>query len=97
MDRVLRETGSLIAVTERLRREVGRALDPYRMPDLSEAEAWLADSEILDPEGPDEMFEPLARRGLFRRNSLDFRIRHRGHRARDDRPRDLPAADGRAP
>ena len=84
--RLMEETGSLIAVTERLRRAKGRTLTPYQIPDLPEVEEWLADNEILDPEGPDEMFEPLAKRGLFHRNSLDFRIRHRGHHSRDDRP-----------
>ena len=28
---------------------------------------WLADNEVLDPEGPEEMFEPISERGLFRR------------------------------
>lgn len=71
------ETASLIATIEALRRRGGRTLEPYETPNLSEVEAWLADNEILDPEGPREMFAPLAKRGLFRRNSLHFRIRHR--------------------
>ncbi len=33
----------------------------------AEKRIMLADNEVLDPEGPDEMFEPLTRRGLFRR------------------------------
>ena len=56
----------LIAAIEGLR-GTGKTLRPYGVPDLSSVEAWLADNEVLDPEGPDEMFEPLARRGLFRR------------------------------
>ena len=60
------QTGSLIAAVEQLRGE-GRTLVPYEVPDLSAVEAWLADHEVLDPEGPDEMFEPLSARGLFRR------------------------------
>ncbi|MBU3079490.1 phospholipase [Sphingomonas sp. XMGL2] len=62
----LAETGSLIATIEALRGP-GRSLRPYQPPTLSAAEKWLADGEVLDPEGPDEMFEPLSRRGLFRR------------------------------
>jgi len=64
----LAETGSLIATIEGLRGP-GRSLVPYEIPDLSAVEAWLADHEVLDPEGPDEMFETIAKRGLFRRFS----------------------------
>ena len=60
------ETGSLIAAIERLRGP-GKTLKPYETPDLSSVEAWLAENEALDPEGPEEMFEPFSRRGLFRR------------------------------
>ena len=56
----------LIATIERLRGH-GRTLVPYEIPDLSETERWLADNEVLDPEGPAEMFEPFAKRGLLRR------------------------------
>ena len=62
---VMAETGSLIATIERLSGP-GRSLRPYRVPDLPAVEKWLADNEVLDPEGPSEMFEPLAQRGLFR-------------------------------
>ncbi len=62
----LADTGSLIATVERLR-GAGRTLVPYEDPDLSAVEAWLADHEVLDPEGPEEMFEALSARGLFRR------------------------------
>ncbi|WP_206366308.1 phospholipase D-like domain-containing protein [Sphingomonas flavalba] len=61
----LNETGSLIATIEALRGS-GRSLVPYTLPELSGTETWLADNEILDPEGPDAMFEPLSRRGLFK-------------------------------
>jgi phosphatidylserine/phosphatidylglycerophosphate/cardiolipin synthase-like enzyme len=62
---LIAETGSLIDTIERLR-GAGRSLIPYEIPDLGEVEKWLADNEVLDPEGPDEMFEPLTTRGLFR-------------------------------
>lgn len=57
---------SLIAAVEQLRGD-GRSLRPYALPDLGAAMTWMADSELLDPEGPGEAFEPLASRGLFRR------------------------------
>ncbi len=57
--------GSLIGAIESLRGK-GRSLVPYQTPDLSTLEAWLSDNEILDPDGPDEVFEALSKRGLFR-------------------------------
>jgi phosphatidylserine/phosphatidylglycerophosphate/cardiolipin synthase-like enzyme len=63
------ETGSLIATIDRLR-AAGRTLIDYEVPDLNGVEAWLADNEVLDPEGPAEMFELLSKRGLFRRMHL---------------------------
>jgi phosphatidylserine/phosphatidylglycerophosphate/cardiolipin synthase-like enzyme len=64
----LAETGSLIATIESLSPASGRRLRPYAAPDLSSVEEWLADNEVLDPEGPDEMFEAIADRdGLLRR------------------------------
>jgi phosphatidylserine/phosphatidylglycerophosphate/cardiolipin synthase-like enzyme len=61
----------LIAAIERLRGP-GKTLVPYEVPDLSSVEEWLADHEILDPEGPDDMFEaPSKRPGLL------TRLRHR--------------------
>ena len=57
----------LIATIERLR-GTGKTLIPYDPPELNDVEQWLADNEVLDPEGPDEMFEAFAKRpGLLRR------------------------------
>ena len=63
---VIAERG-LIAGVEELRQKPGRTLRPYRTPDLNAVQEWLADNEVLDPEGPEEMFEPISERGLFRR------------------------------
>ncbi|WP_426955624.1 phospholipase D-like domain-containing protein [Muricoccus radiodurans] len=78
--RSLADTGSLIGAIEALRGS-GKSLRPYDRPDLSAVETWLADNEILDPEGPGGIFEPLAKGGLLRR--LRFRRNwFRGRRAR---------------
>lgn len=45
---------------------------PYHIPDLNAVEEYIADHEVLDPEGPDEMFEALTHRSLFQR------LRHPG-------------------
>ena len=63
---VLAERG-LVAGIEEMRQKPGRTLRPYRTPELNDVQEWLADHEVLDPEGPDEMFEPVSERGLFRR------------------------------
>lgn len=63
---VIAERG-LVAAIEQLRDKPGRTLRPYVTPDLNGVQAWLADNEILDPEGPGEMMEPVTERGLFRR------------------------------
>lgn len=59
-------SGSLIDTIEMMRGD-GRSLRPYEVPDMNDVTKWLADNEVLDPEGPEEMFEPLKKRGLFQR------------------------------
>ena len=71
--------GSLIAAIEALRGD-GRSLRPYQVPALSDVEKWLADNELLDPEGPEEMFKPPSQRGLLRRLRNRFRFHRRGRR-----------------
>ena len=73
--RRMAETGSLITTIEGLCGP-GRSLRPYRVPELDGLQEWLADNEILDPEGPEEMFAPLTKRGLLRR--LRGRLSRRG-------------------
>jgi phosphatidylserine/phosphatidylglycerophosphate/cardiolipin synthase-like enzyme len=79
--------GSLIGAIELLRGE-GRSLRALEMPPLSDVEKWLADNELLDPEGPEEMFKPLSQRGLLRRLGKRFhlprprRVRRRSSGAR---------------
>ena len=75
--------GSLIGAIEALRGD-GRSLRPLEMAELSDVEKWLADNELLDPEGPEEIFKPLAqRRGLLRRLRRRFRFHPRSrHLAR---------------
>ena len=59
------EQGSIIGAIEKAM-SAGRSLKRYVVPDLSQTEQFVADNEVLDPEGPDESFEPLAKRNLFR-------------------------------
>ena len=56
----------LIGAIEALRGE-GKTLIPYEIPDLTAVERWLAENEVLDPEGPGALFEGMDKGGLLRR------------------------------
>lgn len=75
----LERAGSMRALIEAESGSNGRYLKRYRPPELTEAERKLAESQFLDPEHPDEMFEPFAKGGLFRKGSRLARIRERLH------------------
>jgi phosphatidylserine/phosphatidylglycerophosphate/cardiolipin synthase-like enzyme len=45
----------------------GPTLQPLALPKLDEAEKTIAENAALDPESPDEMFEPFSTPGLFAR------------------------------
>lgn len=67
VDKAIGIAGSAIGGVEALRQTaVGKSLRSYETPVISDIEKWLADNELLDPEGPEEIFEPIERRGLFR-------------------------------
>lgn len=64
--------GSMAAMIDALPRGAKR-LEPFVLRPLSDAEKAIADSALLDPERPDELFEPISRgrvRGLFRRGGF---------------------------
>jgi phosphatidylserine/phosphatidylglycerophosphate/cardiolipin synthase-like enzyme len=65
IDDVFARTGSLIQTIETLRSS-GRSLVPYQVPHLHDVEKWLADNEVLDPDGPSEMLENLTQGKLLR-------------------------------
>lgn len=62
----------LIDAVEQLRGR-GRTLVPYEARDIPAVTEWLADNQILDPEGPGAAFEELGKRSLIRR--LAHRLR----------------------
>ncbi|WP_232474374.1 phospholipase D-like domain-containing protein [Sphingomonas sp. MA1305] len=61
VEAILSTTGSLIVTIAGLSSR-GRGLQPFEHGELPAVQRWLADTKLLDPEGPAEMFEPLARR-----------------------------------
>ena len=66
--------GSMAAMIDHCDKETPRHLVRYHPPDLSEIEQQLAHSQLLDPEEPDDMFEPFADGGMFRKNSRLYRV-----------------------
>jgi phosphatidylserine/phosphatidylglycerophosphate/cardiolipin synthase-like enzyme len=82
--------GSMAAMIDALPQE-GKHLRPLVLPELNDAERALADAAVLDPERPGEMFEPIDRKGLFRRRGLlqkpGGRLRHAWSQVRDRRRR----------
>jgi phosphatidylserine/phosphatidylglycerophosphate/cardiolipin synthase-like enzyme len=67
---LLGENPSMIALILHHGQHPPRALRPFAIPKVAEIEAALAESELLDPERPDAMFEPFANGGLFREGSI---------------------------
>jgi len=70
--------GSMMAMIDARNRDMprtGKYLEPLPLIPLTEAERALGESAILDPERPGEMFEPIERRGLFRRKGQLMRVR----------------------
>ena len=60
----------------------GRNLMEYIPPELNGAQEAVAESGLLDPENPEELFEPYSKGGLFRDGSRLKRIRDRVRRKR---------------
>ncbi|HXH00501.1 MAG TPA: phospholipase D-like domain-containing protein [Sphingomicrobium sp.] len=56
---------SMLTAIESLRGS-GKSLDLLSMENLGEVEEFIAANELLDPENPDQLLEPIHRRGLWR-------------------------------
>lgn len=74
---LLEEYGSMRALIEADMGNSPRRLERYRPPDLNDMQETLAESQLLDPEEPEDMFEPFARGGLFRKGGRLYRMRQR--------------------
>lgn len=64
------EGGSMLRFIERHGTINSRQLLRFDPPEVGEVEEKLAGSQVLDPEHPDEMFEPFAKGGLMKQGSL---------------------------
>jgi len=70
VEEALERDPSMFALIENAPRQ-GKYLEPFALRPLSETERAVADNALLDPERPEELFEPFSkRRGLFRRGGF---------------------------
>ena len=70
MSALLEAEGSMAAAIAAVPRD-GKYLAPFVLRPLTDTEKAIADHALLDPERPEEMFEPIGgKRGLFRRGGL---------------------------
>ena len=82
MGNLLSRFGSMAAMIDHSRTEDGRNLRRYHPPELNTVERELAQSALLDPEDPEDMFEPFAKGGLFREGSKLAKFREKFRRIR---------------
>ncbi len=76
-----RACGSMIGTIETLCGS-GKTLQPLPMEELGDVEAFIADHELLDPDRPEQLFEPMGRHGLAQswargRSMVESRLRRR--------------------
>lgn len=69
MAETLRGGITMREAVDRLTHE-GRHLGRLVLPDLDDAEKALADKAVLDPESPEDLFEPFAKKSIFRRTRV---------------------------
>lgn len=79
------ETGSLVATINRLTRP-GRSLELLELEKPGPLDAFIADNQLLDPERPEAIFEPLSKRSIWSgwrggRERLKNRMRRMRRRA----------------
>ncbi|ANY20418.1 putative cardiolipin synthase YwiE [Tsuneonella dongtanensis] len=68
--KALEADDSMLGFIERYGRANSRQLRRFVPPEVGEIEETLAGSQLLDPEHPDDMFEPFAKGGLMKQGSL---------------------------
>ncbi len=66
---LLGKYGSMIAMIDALPAE-GKRLEMLPLDELDDISKELADSAVLDRERPDQVFEPIAKSGLFRKSGI---------------------------
>jgi phosphatidylserine/phosphatidylglycerophosphate/cardiolipin synthase-like enzyme len=75
---------SLLRFIDRFGTKNGRQLRRFRPPEVGDVEEKIASSQLLDPERPDEMFEPFAKGGLMKQGTRLNRAWNKVRRRRND-------------
>ena len=74
---LLEQAGSMREMIEALGTSRRRTLRRFELEETGVVEQTLAESALLDPEKPTELFEPFAKGGLFGKGMYLSRIRNR--------------------
>jgi phosphatidylserine/phosphatidylglycerophosphate/cardiolipin synthase-like enzyme len=77
VERLLADDPSMLKLIAEHGQKNSRTLQPFQIPELNQIEETLAGSQLLDPEEPDEMFEPFAGGGLLKKGSFIGRAYNR--------------------
>lgn len=80
--RALDTNDSMLALIRERGQGHQRSLRPFVIPEPNEVQEGLATSQVLDPEKPEEMFEPFAKGGLLKQGSIIKRAYVRATRGR---------------
>lgn len=80
MAAILDATPTMAEAIEKVGQDGSKQLRRFDVPEVGDIEESLAGSQLLDPERPDDMFEPFAKGGLFRNGSVLQRIRDKVRR-----------------
>lgn len=70
-----RQAESMVAAVEALRGN-GKTLELLEMEDIGAAEEFIASNELLDPESPEALLDPIAKRGLAKSWARGKRLFH---------------------
>ena len=78
--RLLEGDGSMLNLIRHHGQRNSRTLRPFVRPEVSELQEAVAGSQVLDPEKPEDMFEPFAKGGLLKQGSIIKRAYDRAKR-----------------
>ena len=82
MSRMLSHHDTIAEVIDHTAGQNDRHLARYHPPELADIQKTVAESEMLDPEDPEDLFEPFAKGGFFREGSKLKRFREKFRRSR---------------
>ncbi|MGI8944096.1 MAG: phospholipase D-like domain-containing protein, partial [Qipengyuania sp.] len=82
MSALLERHAGMAAAIDHTMKDPTRRLKRYHPPELDGLDKTLAESQLLDPEDSEDLFEPFAKGGLFRKGSRLARLKDKFRRSR---------------